>query len=31
MKGVYIKKLVITSTMGPGVKLDPNIALAMEE
>jgi large subunit ribosomal protein L1 len=31
MKGVYIKKLVVTSTMGPGVKIDPNIALAMEE
>ncbi len=23
-KGVYIKKAVLTSTMGPGVKLDPN-------
>ena len=25
-KGTYIKKVVVTSTMGPGVKIDPNSA-----
>jgi large subunit ribosomal protein L1 len=30
MKGVYIRKLVVTSTMGPGIKVDPNLALALE-
>ncbi|HUV16447.1 MAG TPA: 50S ribosomal protein L1 [Pelolinea sp.] len=29
-KGSYLKKVTVTSTMGPGVKLDPNQALAME-
>ena len=29
-KGVYIKKLVVTSTMGPGVKVDANLAQNME-
>lgn len=30
VKGAYIKKLVVTSTMGPGIKIDPNAALALE-
>jgi large subunit ribosomal protein L1 len=30
VKGAYIKKLVVTSTMGPGIKVDPNAALALE-
>lgn len=29
-KGTYIRKLVITSTMGPGIKIDPFEALALE-
>lgn len=29
-KGTYIKKLVITPTMGPAIKIDPNEALALE-
>ena len=29
-KGVFIKKVTLTSTMGPAVKVDPNAALAME-
>ena len=29
-KGTYIKKIVVTSTMGPGVKVDINAASAME-
>ena len=29
-KGTYIKKLVVTSTMGPGVKVDANLAQNME-
>lgn len=28
-KGTYLKRLVVTSTMGPGVRVDPNLALAM--
>jgi large subunit ribosomal protein L1 len=26
-KGIYLRKVVVTSTMGPGVKVDPNQAL----
>ena len=29
-KGTYMKKVVVTSTMGPGVKVDANAAAAME-
>ncbi len=28
-KGVYLRKVVLAATMGPGVKVDPNSALAM--
>ena len=30
-KGAFIKKVTLTATMGPGVKVDPNQALAMEK
>ena len=29
-KGAYIRKVVLASTMGPGVKIDPSAAAAME-
>lgn len=29
-KGAYVKKVILTSTMGPGIKLDPYQALNME-
>lgn len=29
-KGVYIKRLVVTTTMGPGVKVDPVLSQSME-
>ena len=29
-KGAYIRKIVLTSTMGPGIKVDPSEAQAME-
>lgn len=28
-KGTYVRRCVVTSTMGPGIKVDPNAALAM--
>lgn len=29
-KGTYIRKVVVTTTMGPGIRVDPNSAQAME-
>jgi large subunit ribosomal protein L1 len=28
-KGIYIRRMVVTSTMGPAVRIDPNVALGM--
>jgi large subunit ribosomal protein L1 len=30
-KGTYIRKLTVTTTMGPGIRVDPNAAQDMEE
>jgi large subunit ribosomal protein L1 len=29
-KGLYIRRIVVNSTMGPGIKIDPNAALTAE-
>ena len=29
-KGIYLKRVVVTSTMGPGIKVDPNEALSLQ-
>ncbi len=29
-KGLYIKRIVVNATMGPGIKIDPNAALSVE-
>src|SRR5690606_146023 len=28
-KGTYIKRLVLTTTMGPGIRIDPNLASSL--
>ena len=29
-KGVYIRRVTLTTSMGPGIKVDPTQALSME-
>jgi large subunit ribosomal protein L1 len=29
-KGAFVRRMVITSTMGPGIKVDPNEAMSMQ-
>ncbi len=29
-KGLYIKRIVVNATMGPGIKIDPSLALSVE-
>jgi large subunit ribosomal protein L1 len=29
-KGAFVRRCVVTTTMGPAIRVDPNVALAME-